>query len=121
MSKETMEDYITSAREGKYLDLIQRLYADDAVSVEAVEMPGAPRAVEGKGAIIGKSQWFESNFRVDRQELRGPWPHGEDMFAVHMSFDMTHLESGEQSSLDEIIVLTMREGKIVKEEFFYAK
>ncbi len=111
--------YVALVKEGQHLELIKRFYTEDAASVEAVAMPGEERIAVGIDAIRGKSQWFDANFKVDSQEIRGPWPHGEDKFAVHMTFDMTHLESGQSSSMDEIVVLTVRDGKISKEEFFY--
>ena len=40
---------------------------------------------------------------------------------MHMTFDMTHLESGQRRTTDEIAVLTVSDGKITREEFFYAR
>lgn len=112
------QDYVTRVQAGQYLELIDSLYADDAVSVEAVAH-GSERAVQGIEAIRGKSEWFDSNHEIHSHTIEGPWPHGDDKFAVRMSFDMTHLESAQRRTLEEIAVLTVRDGKIVKEEFFY--
>jgi ketosteroid isomerase-like protein len=112
-------DYVAHVTAGRYAELLDALYAEDAVSVEACERPGAPRVVEGLDAIRVKGQQFDEHVRVDHQEIRGPWPHGEDRFAVHMSFETTHRASGAKSTLEEVAVLTVRDGKIVREEFFY--
>ncbi len=36
-----------------------------------------------------------------------------------MTFETTHRASGTRNALEEIVVLTVRDGKIVREEFFY--
>ena len=112
-------DYVAHVTAGRYMELLDTLYAQDAVSVEACERPGSERIVEGLDAIRVKSQQFDEHFSVDSQQIRGPWPHGEDRFAVQMSFEMTHRASGARNALEEIVVLTVRDGKIVREEFFY--
>lgn len=122
MSIQTIaETYVALVKAGQHEELLGSLYTEDAVSIEPFSREGEPRATEGRAAIIGKSQWFEQNFRVERQTVSDPWPHGDDKFAVHMSFEMTHLASGHTSSTDEIVVLTVRGGKIAKEEFFYGR
>jgi ketosteroid isomerase-like protein len=115
------EDYVAAVKEGRFLEVIENLYAEDAVSVEAVAMPGSERTTKGLEALRAKSQWFDTQNKINSHEVRGPWPHGEDKFAVHMTFDMTHLESGQRRTTDEIAVLTVADGKITREEFFYAR
>ena len=113
------QDYVTYVKEGQFIELLDRLYAQDAVSVEPAAMPGQSRHTEGIEALRTKSREFDHQHEIHNQTLQGPWPHGEEKFAVHMTFEMTHLESGHQSRIDEIAVLTVRQGKIVREEFFY--
>lgn len=113
------QDYVAMVKKGQFAELLDTLYHEDAVGIEAVPGPDGKRATQGLDALRAKSQSFERQHEVHSQELRGPWPHGEDKFAVHMTFDMTHLASGHRWTTDEIIVLTVEEGKIVREEFFY--
>ncbi len=113
------QDYVNHVKAGRFLELLNTLYAEDAVSVEASAAPGMDRTAQGLDALRGKSQWFDANHEVHSQAVNGPWPHGDDKFAVHMTFDMTHIESGRRNTMDEIVVLTVRDGKIAKEEFFY--
>jgi ketosteroid isomerase-like protein len=47
------------------------------------------------------------------------YPHGEDRFAVRLSYDVTNKPSGRRMKMDEIALFTVADGKIVREEFFY--
>ena len=115
------QDYVASVEKADYIDLIERLYSEDAESVEACETPGQERIVKGRDALLAKSRAFDDSFEVHSQSISGPWPHGQDKFAVHMVFEMTHRASGHRNTTDEIAVLTVRDGKIAKEEFFYTR
>lgn len=120
MSLDTIAaEYITHVRAGSYIDLIEQLYAADAVSVEPHPRPGESNIAEGRDALLAKSRAFDEHFTVHSHQIAGPWPHGQDRFAVHMTFEMTHLASGQRTTTDEIAVITVRDGKITREEFFY--
>lgn len=51
--------------------------------------------------------------------MEGPWPHGDDRFAVRFTYDITNKPSGMRMQMDEIGVFTVADGKVVREEFFY--
>lgn len=98
---------------------IDELYAADAVSVEAAEMNG-PAETKGADGIKGKHDWWEANFEVHDASAKGPWPHGDNKFAMVFAMDVTHKESGERSQMEEVGVYTVENGKITREEFFYS-
>ncbi|MEM7646965.1 MAG: nuclear transport factor 2 family protein, partial [Pseudomonadota bacterium] len=52
-------------------------------------------------------------------KVQGPFPHGDDRFAVLMSFDVTFKPTGDRMQLEEVGVFTVDNGKVTKEEFFY--
>lgn len=106
-------------RDGRNLDAINQFYADDIVSVEASSMEGMPRVMEGIDAVRGKTEWWYANHDVHGGEVQGPFPNGEDEFAVHFKMDVTNKESGQRMDFEEVAVYTVKDGKIVKEEFFY--
>jgi len=118
--KEIAAQYVAHVEKGQFVAMLERLYADDAESVESVAMPGEERVVAGLDALRAKSEAFDAIHEFHGQTIEGPWPHGDDRFAVRMSFDLTHLPSGHRRTMDEVAVLTVRDGKIVREEFFYA-
>jgi ketosteroid isomerase-like protein len=117
---EIAQEYVAYVKAGRFLELLERFYAAEAVSVEAAAMPGQERAAAGLEALKAKSQGFDAEHEVTRSEVLGVWPHGEEKFAVHMVFEMIHTPTKHRRVMDEIAVLTVQDGKIVKEEFFYA-
>ncbi len=108
-------------KKGKNAEAIETLYSKDIVSIEAVGGPAMPARIEGYEAVKGKSEWWEQNHEVHRADAVGPWPHGE-RFIVHFNYDVTAKAgpmAGKRMTLDEAALYTVKDGKIVQEEFFY--
>ena len=107
----------------KALEAVSTLYADNVVSVEAEPMMGGQTKTEGKAAILAKNQWWMDNHDVHGMTVEGPWPHG-DRFIVMFKIDVTAKGgpmSGKRFSMQECGLYTVKDGKVVKEEFFYAR
>ncbi|MEM7745539.1 MAG: SnoaL-like domain-containing protein [Pseudomonadota bacterium] len=98
------------------------LYADDAVSVEALAMEGGMGPVfEGLEAIKGKHAWWNANTEVHSSSFDGPFFHGEDRFGVIFQADVTMKQSGERwENMKELGLYTVKDGKIVREEFYFS-
>lgn len=108
-------------RQGKNLEAIDSLYADDIVSIEATGDEKMPARMEGIAAIKGKSEWWLANHTVHSGAARGPFPHG-DRFIVLFDYDITANAgpmAGQRMKIEEAALYTVRDGKIAKEEFFY--
>ncbi|MEM9421809.1 MAG: SnoaL-like domain-containing protein [Pseudomonadota bacterium] len=119
--KEVASALVANCKARREIDGLAETYASDAVSVEALEMGGdMPRLVAGIDAIRAKHEWWNSTFEVQNQEITGPFLHGEDRFSVMFSVKTRHRQSGEIDGFTEIGHYTVSEGKIVREEFFYA-
>lgn len=121
----TLEDIgkalVAHCNAGTEREGLATLYADDAVSVEANPNPQTGSAVtEGLAGIIGKHDWWDSAMETHSTKATGPFPHGDDRFAVIFEADATDKESGQRFSMQEVGVYTVADGKIVREEFFYA-
>lgn len=99
-------------------DAMKELYANDIVSVEAAQMPGMPAEARGLETVVGRSKWWADNHIVHSAACEGPYPHG-DRFIVHFKYEVTHKPSNERRKLDETALYTVKDGKIVREEFFY--
>jgi len=118
------ERLVELCKQGKNIDAINELFADDAVSVEAMACESGneqamPRVTEGKAGIAGKNQWWFENMQVHSGETIGPFPHQPDRFAAIFKADVTCKQTGNRMQMEEIGLYTVSDGKIVKEEFFY--
>ena len=105
-------------KQGKNQEATDTLYAPDIVSVEAASMPGLPAEVRGLEAVAAKGKWWNDNHTVHSATTEGPWPNG-DRFVVRFSYDVTHKPSNRRFTMDEAALFTVKDGKIVREEFFY--
>ena len=112
------KSYVALVKEARREECLSTLFSPDAVSVEAVQLPGRERTVKGLDALRGKSNFFLANNEVHKAEIFGPYPH-DDCFAVRFVFDLTFKPTGERRTMDEIGLFTVVDGKIAPEEFFY--
>jgi len=117
--KEIGQAVVEANNNGSVDELLNNFYADDAVSVEAAAVDDSGREASGLAAIRAKHDWWNSNFEVHQSHAEGPFFHGEDRFSVIFSAETTHKESGQREQMREIAEYTVRDGKIVREEFFY--
>lgn len=112
---------VAFCKEGKNLESVQTLYADDVVSVEAGPPPsGGEQTTTGKDAVLGKGKWWTENHEIHSGEVEGPFPHGDDRFAVIFRYDVTNKPSKMRFKMNEVGVFTCADGKVKKEEFFYS-
>ncbi len=116
---EIAKQLVALCREGKNDEAVATLFADNAVSVEAVAMPGGSQEAHGIAAIKGKGEWWRANHDIHSAAATGPWPHG-DRFVVGFQYDVTFKPTGQRMQMDEVGLYTIANGKIVREEFFYA-
>lgn len=108
-------------RQGKNMEAIDSLYSDKIVSVEAGGPPGVSTRQEGLAAIKGKATWWEENHEVHNAEAEGPFPNG-DRFVVRFKYDVTAKAgpmAGKRFIMDEAALYTVKDGKVIQEEFFY--
>ena len=110
---------VALCKEGKNREALDTLFADDIVSVEAGAPPGMQRDAKGLTAVKAKSDWWRDNHEIHSAQVTGPWPHDE-RFVVGFQFDVTNKPSGQRMKMDEVGLYTVKNGKIVKEEFFYS-
>ncbi len=118
---QTAQQLVENCKTGKEREGLKTLYADNCVSVEALDMEGHGREAHGIEAISGKHDWWDNSFEVHSAETKGPYLHGDDKFSVIFSLDATHKESGKRENMEEIGLYTVdQQGKICREEFFYS-
>lgn len=110
---------VAGCREGRERENLEKLYAADCVSAEAFDN-GNGREVQGIPAIMAKHDWFEGEMDVLDMKVSDPMPHGEDRFAVTFEMMGRDKKSGAEYPMNEIAIYTVTNGKISREEFFYA-
>ncbi|WP_347358679.1 nuclear transport factor 2 family protein [Bdellovibrio sp.] len=106
-------------KKGENLRAVDQLYSDRIESHEAVSMPGMPEGVNGIEAIRKKNREWDETMNVHSMEVDGPFPCG-DRFAVYFKIDATDKKTQKRMKMNEVGLYTVHNGKIIKEEFFYA-
>lgn len=105
------------AKTGQWNEIQDELFADDASSIEPENSPGM-QSVHGLAGIREKGKKFQEMV----EEMHGGYSSapvvGGRFFAVSMGMDCTMKGMGRQK-MDEIALYEVKDGKIVKEQFFY--
>jgi ketosteroid isomerase-like protein len=118
-TQEVVNRYAQLAKENKWDAIQEELYADDAVSIEP---PGGPaeglQNADGLDAIKKKGEMWNQMI----EEMHGGYCSepvvGGNHFSVAMGMDVT-MKGGQRMQMDEIAVYEVKDGKIVKEQFFF--
>ncbi|MBN8691028.1 MAG: nuclear transport factor 2 family protein [Armatimonadetes bacterium] len=100
---------------GNWEPIYAELYSPEIVSIEADGMES-----KGMEGINAKNEWWAENFEAHSLKATGPFPHGDNLFAVVYDMDTTHKPSGQRSQMQEVGVYELQDGKIVRERFCYA-
>jgi len=112
------EELVSHCRAGNFIEAINTLYSPDIVSVEPIGSEQVPREMSGIDAVRGKTEWWADNHEVHSSVVDGPFV-GEDKFAVYYNLDVTFKPTGKRNPMEEMALYTVRDGKIVREQFFY--
>ena len=95
-------------------EVMRTMYAPDIVSVE-----GDGTETIGQQPVIHKSELWQGQNTIHSEKARGPYFNGPNTFAVHFTFDVTRKATGKRETIEEVGVYTVKNGKIVREQFFY--
>ncbi|MDO1500353.1 nuclear transport factor 2 family protein [Winogradskyella maritima] len=103
--------------QGKNLECINELYAENVVSRE---MPGMPdEVIEGRQNVWNKSkEWLENVEDFHASSISEPVVAG-NFFSAKMGFDCTFKDRGRQQ-MEEVCVYEVKDGKIASEQYFYS-
>ncbi len=112
------EELVSFCRAGRNMDAINTLYSPEIVSVESMGSEQMPREMKGIDAIRQKNKWWSDNNEVHSAEVDGPFV-GDGKFSVYYSFDTTFKPTGKRNRMEEVALYTVKDGKIVREQFFY--
>lgn len=105
------------AKEGSWDKIQDELFAENAVSVEPPNVPGM-QSVEGLAAIKEKGRQFNESVEEMHDGYSTDPVVAGNFFSVAMGLDATMKGMG-RMRMDEIAVYEVKDGKIVKEQFFF--
>lgn len=112
------EELVELCRAGRNLDAIKKLYSPKIVSIESVGSEAMPAEMTGIEAIRGKNEWWFANNEVHANTVRGPFV-GDQQFVVQYEWDATFKPTGQRTVMTELALYTVKDGKIVHEQFYY--
>ena len=98
---------------GDDLELWKQHFSTKCVSIE-----GSGEAHEGRKAMKAKYDWFFNKFIMHSCKAEGPFV-GATGFSVRYMVDMEDKETGVRHESPEVGVYTVKNGKVVQEEFMY--
>ena len=106
-------------RKQDWYKALDTLYDDNVVSVEAFSMGGGPTETHGKEGVRGKVDWWVNEMEVHSFKAGDPFV-AHDRFVVQYDADVTDKKSKQRRQMTEVGVYTVKDGKIVREEFLPA-
>jgi hypothetical protein len=115
-TKEVAKRVVDLVRKQGWYEALDTLYDDNIVSVEAFSMSGGSPESRGKEAVRGKIDWWLNATEVHSFTADGPFV-AHDRFVVQYDADVTDKEAKQRRELSEVGVYTVKDGKIVREEF----
>ncbi len=120
-TREVGTKLVEHCKAGNNMKAVEELYGKDIVTVEPMSMPDMPAEQHGLDAVRKKHEWWNNNHEIHSANAEGPFVHGE-RFAVVFDYDITATggpQAGQRNRFKEVGLYTVKDGKIVREEFFY--
>lgn len=102
-------------RQQAWREALDTLYGDDIVSVEARGIDGQPEK-HGIEAVRAKTAWWIGNMNVYDLKVTGPFV-AHDRFVVLYDMEFGEKSSPDRIKMSEAGVYSVKDGKIVREEF----
>ena len=115
-TQEVAEKVVELVRQQAWYKALDTLYDKDIVSVEASASEGESAEKRGIDQVRGKIDWWLNAMEVHSFTAKGPFV-AHDRFVVQYDADVTEKNSKKRFQLSEVGVYTMKNGKIVREEF----
>ena len=115
-TEEVAKKVVELVRKQAWHEAVDTLYDKDIVSVEAYSMSGGSPETRGIDGVRGKVDWWLDAMEVHSFNADGPFV-GHDRFVVQYDADVTDKKSKQRRKLSEVGVYTVKNGKIIREEF----
>jgi SnoaL-like domain len=115
-TEEVAQKIVELVRKQAWYEALDQLYDKNIVSVEASGMGGESPEKRGLDQVRGKIDWWVNAMEVHSFKANGPFV-AHDRFVVQYDADVTDKNSKKRMQLSEVGVYTVKNGKIVREEF----
>ncbi len=87
--------------------------------IESIEGLGVGMGWRGKPAVDAKNAGWMAQNKIHGASAEGPFV-GSSGFAVRFKMDVEQVDTGTRTMFDEVGVYTVKNGKIIREEFMYS-
>ena len=115
-TEEVAKKVVELCRKQAWKEAVDTLYANNIVSVEARTMDGSSPETRGIEGVHKKVEWWTNTMEVHSFKVSGPFV-AHDRFVVQFDVDVTDKESKKRFQMSEVGVYSVKDGKIVREEF----
>ena len=115
-TEEVAKKVVELVRKQAWLEALNTLYDKNIVSVEARTNDGSSPEKRGMEEVRGKVDWWVDAMEVHSFKASAPFV-AHDRFVVQYDADVTDKGSKKRFQLSEVGVYTVKDGKIVREEF----
>jgi len=113
---EVAKKVVELTRRQAWKEAVESLYAKDIVSVEARADEEGSSETRGIDGVRGKVDWWINSMETHSVKVHGPFV-AHDRFVVQYDVDVTDKSSKNRMQISEVGVYTVKDGKIVREEF----
>ena len=115
-TEQVAKNVVELVRKQAWYEALDTLYGKDIVSAEAQASGGGSPETRGIEGVRGKIDWWVNAMEVHSFKASGPFV-AHDRFVVQYDADVTDKSSKKRFQLSEVGVYTVKDGKIVREEF----
>jgi hypothetical protein len=113
---EVAQKVVELVRKQAWYEALDTLYDKDIVSVEAQTRDGSSPEMRGAQAVRGKIDWWVNTMEIHAFKVGEPFV-AHDRFVLQYDVDVTDKSSKNRFQISEVGVYTVKNGKIVREEF----
>ncbi|MBK6542392.1 MAG: nuclear transport factor 2 family protein [Flavobacteriales bacterium] len=117
-TKQVADRLVELCRQGKNIEAVKELYAPNAVSHEPPGFPNGPERIDGKDAILAKTEKFHAMTEAMHNAYVSEPVVAANHFSLAMGMDVT-LKGIGRVQMDEVAVYEVTEGKITREQFYF--
>jgi hypothetical protein len=115
-TEQIAQKVVELVRKQAWHEAVDTLYDKNIVSIEARANDGESPEKSGIDQVREKTDWWLRNMQIHSFKANGPFV-AHDRFVVQYDADVTDKNSNERMQLSEVGVYTVKNGKIVREEF----